>query len=109
MTYAYTESQSNEFCSFFKTKLSESESEDEGVNRAASLLLTCKTIVTTSSWCEPKIICLLFEATKEQKFDQELVAKVRFLNFQLWISFSPLQDSVCADFLSDYFGAAITI
>lgn len=68
--------QSNEVLVFFKTKLSENESEDEGVNRAASLLSAFKTIVTTSCWCEPKIICLLFEATKEQKFDQELVAKV---------------------------------
>ena len=58
---------------FFKTKLRENESEDEGVNRAASLLSAFKTIVTASSWCEPKIISLLFEATKEQKFDQELV------------------------------------
>ena len=56
---------------FFNTKLSENESEDEGVNGAASLLSVFKTIVTTNSWCEPKIISL-FEATKEQKFDQEL-------------------------------------
>ena len=52
---------------FFNTKLSESE--DEGVNRAVSLLSAFKTIVTTISWCQPKIISLLFEATKEQKFD----------------------------------------
>ena len=59
---------------FFNTKLSENESEDQGVNRAASLCSGFKTIVTTSSLvCEPKIISLLFEATKEQKFDQELV------------------------------------
>ena len=57
---------------FFNTKLSENESEDEGVNGAARLLSAFKTVVTTSSWCEPKIISLLFEATKEQKFDQEL-------------------------------------
>ena len=67
-------SQSKEFCSFFfTTKLSENESEDQGVHRAASLLSAFKTIVTTSSWCQPKIISLLFEARKEQKFDQELV------------------------------------
>ncbi|CAB3982970.1 serine- kinase ATM [Paramuricea clavata] len=56
------------------TKLSESE--DEGVNRAASLLSAFKTIVTVSCWCEAKVICLLFQATKEQKLDQEIVAKV---------------------------------
>ena len=61
------------FVLFFNTKLSENESEDSGVNRAASLLSAFKTIVTMSSWCLPKIISLLFEATKEQKFDQELV------------------------------------
>ena len=67
-------SQSKEFCSFFfTTKLSENESEDQGVNRAASLLSAFKTIVTTSSWCQSKIISLLFEARKKQKFDQELV------------------------------------
>ena len=57
---------------FFNTKLSENESEDEGVNRAASLLSAFKTIVTTSRWCQPKIISLLFEATMEQKIDQEV-------------------------------------
>jgi hypothetical protein len=61
---------------FFQTKLSESGSEDEGVNRAASLLSAFKTIVTVSCWCEAKVICLLFQATKEQKLDQEIVAKV---------------------------------
>ena len=41
-------SQNNEICSFFfNTKLSENESEDEGVNRAASLLSAFKTIVRT--------------------------------------------------------------
>ena len=66
-------SRNNEFCSFFfNTKLSENESEDEGVNRAASLLSAFKTIVTTSRWCQPKIISLLFEATMEQKIDQEV-------------------------------------
>ena len=55
------------FVFFFNTKLSESE--DEGVNRAVSLLSAFKTIVTTISWCQPKIISLLFEATNEQKFD----------------------------------------
>ena len=59
---------------FFITKFRENESEDEGVKkRAASLLSAFKTTVTTSSWCQPKIISLLFEAKKEQKFDQELV------------------------------------
>lgn len=67
---------SNKVFVFFKTKLSKNEDEDEGVNRAASFLSAYKTIVTTSCWCEPKIICLLFEATKEQKLDQELVAEV---------------------------------
>ena len=68
-------SQSKEFCSFFfNTKVSENESEDERVQkRADSLLSAFKTTVTTSSWREPKIISLLFEGTKEQKFDQELV------------------------------------
>ncbi len=58
----------------FKKKLNESE--DEGVNRAASLLSAFKTIVSVSCWCEPKVICLLFQATKEQKLDQGIVAKV---------------------------------
>ena len=58
---------------FFPEKLSENESEDEGVNRAASLLSAFKTIVTTSSGCQPKIISFLFEATKKQMFDQKLV------------------------------------
>ena len=57
---------------FFNTKFRENESEDEGVQkRATSLLSAFKTTVTMSSWCEPKIISLLFEATKEQKFDKE--------------------------------------
>ena len=68
--------QSNKVFVFFKTQLSKNKDEDEGVNRAASFLQAYKTIVTTSCWCEPKIICLLFEATKEQKLDQELVAEV---------------------------------
>ena len=59
---------------FFSTKLSENESEDERVQkRADSFLSAFKATVTTSSWCEPKIISLLFEATNEQKFDQEVV------------------------------------
>ena len=58
---------------FSNTKLSENESEDEGVNGEPSLFSAFKTMVTTRSWCEPKIISMLFEATKEQKFDQELV------------------------------------
>ena len=34
-------SQNNEFCSFFfNTKLSENESEDEGINRAAKLVFS---------------------------------------------------------------------
>ena len=75
-------SQSKEFCSFFfTTKLSENESEDQGVNRGASLLSAFKTIVTTSSWCPSKIISLLLEATKEQKFDQELVDVTTCLHY----------------------------
>ena len=42
---------------FFNTKLSESE--DEGVNRAVSLLSAFKTIVITSTSCQPKIIFYL--------------------------------------------------
>ena len=48
-------SQSNEFCTFFfRQKLSEKESEVQGVDRAASLLPAFKTIVTTSVGVNPK-------------------------------------------------------
>lgn len=63
----------------FQTKLTEDEIKDEKNNRAASLLTAFKTIATVSCWCEPKVMCLIFHATMEQKLDHEIVAKVRFI------------------------------
>lgn len=61
---------------FLQEELSNGENEDEGVNRAASLLSAFKNIIAVSCWCEPKVVSLIFQATKEQKLDQETVAKV---------------------------------
>ncbi|XP_028397502.1 serine-protein kinase ATM-like [Dendronephthya gigantea] len=62
--------------SLVEAKLTEDELKDERVNRAASLLTAFKTIATVSCWCEPKVMCLIFHATMEQKLDHKIVAKV---------------------------------
>lgn len=64
------------FFLIFQATLRECAKEDEKVNRAASLLSAFKTIMTVSYWCERKVVCLIFEATKEQQLDQCMVAKV---------------------------------
>ena len=52
------------------------QSKDEEASKVASLLAAFKTIITVSCWCEPKVICLLFQATKKHDLDQGRVAKV---------------------------------
>ena len=61
---------------YFKSTLKECESEDEGVNRSASVLATLAHITLSSPICEKRAIAMLFQATKEQFLDEDLVRKV---------------------------------
>ena len=56
--------------------MSEEEAEDDGVNRACSLLYVLKEVAISSSVCEKKAIAALFHDHRESFLDQELVKKV---------------------------------